>query len=180
LWLEEQQVPYGESAIAPEAPEVEGFNFVGWDTDFSFVTSDLAVNAIYENTDITHKLTLSVEGKGKIFFGIYNALGELQEVEATEPSYDLTEGAQFLLIAKADNGWRFDGWSDGETKEQHAITLTSDITLTAKFIEISDGVEEIENGKLKVESPQKVLRNGQVIILMPDGREFDVTGAEVR
>lgn len=179
LWLKDEQVPYGGSATAPEAPEIEDFVFVGWDADYTNVTSDLIVNAIYESTAVTHKLTLSVEGKGKLFFGIYNTLGELQEAEATEPSYDLTEGAQFLLIAKADNGWKFDGWSDGETKEQRAITMSVDITLTAKFVEISDGVEAFSTQPSAL-SPRKVLRNGRIIIILPDGKEFDTTGAEVR
>ena len=44
---EPQSVNYGEAAVAPEVPEVEGFVFIGWDTDFSQVTTDLVVKAQY-------------------------------------------------------------------------------------------------------------------------------------
>lgn len=41
-------VEYGSSAVAPEDPEREGYKFLGWDTDFSVVTSDLVIYAKYE------------------------------------------------------------------------------------------------------------------------------------
>ena len=46
LWSE--QVEHGHAATAPDAPEIEGYAFIGWDTDFSNVTSNLTVTAIYE------------------------------------------------------------------------------------------------------------------------------------
>jgi hypothetical protein len=44
----EQRVEQGGRAIAPPNPTRDGYNFIGWDTDFSNVTSDLIVNALYE------------------------------------------------------------------------------------------------------------------------------------
>ena len=44
----EQEVEIYSDATAPEAPEVEGFKFTGWDVDFTNVTSDLTVTAQYE------------------------------------------------------------------------------------------------------------------------------------
>lgn len=46
--LSTQQVQYGTAAVAPEAPEVEGYEFTGWDTDFSNVKSDLLIHPIYQ------------------------------------------------------------------------------------------------------------------------------------
>ena len=46
--LSTQTVGYGGSAAAPEVPGREGYTFIGWDTDFSFVTTDLTVTALYE------------------------------------------------------------------------------------------------------------------------------------
>ena len=46
--LSTQQVQYGTAAVAPEAPEVEGYEFKGWDTDFSNVKSDLLIHPIYQ------------------------------------------------------------------------------------------------------------------------------------
>ncbi len=46
----EQTVAHGESATAPTIEADDGWSFTGWDTDFSSVTSDLTVNAQYEET----------------------------------------------------------------------------------------------------------------------------------
>ena len=46
--IEVQDVPYGEAAVAPEAPEVDGYTFTGWDKQFDNVTGDLTVNAQYK------------------------------------------------------------------------------------------------------------------------------------
>ncbi len=45
--LKQETVPYGVSATAPQAPEVAAFMFQKWDVDFSVVTEDLIVKAVY-------------------------------------------------------------------------------------------------------------------------------------
>ncbi|TNF07387.1 MAG: hypothetical protein EP317_04845, partial [Bacillota bacterium] len=42
-----QQVLFEESAIAPENPTLEGNTFVSWDADFSSITEDLNVHAMF-------------------------------------------------------------------------------------------------------------------------------------
>ena len=42
-----QNVQAGAAATAPAAPEVAGYHFVEWDTDYSNVQSDLVVTAVY-------------------------------------------------------------------------------------------------------------------------------------
>ena len=51
--LSEQTVPYGQSAVAPEPPEHKGYTFTGWSRDFSNVTSNMTVFALYELTVFT-------------------------------------------------------------------------------------------------------------------------------
>lgn len=46
--LKTQQVTIGEAATAPSDPVRNGYNFIGWDVDFSNVTEDLTVTAQYE------------------------------------------------------------------------------------------------------------------------------------
>lgn len=46
--MDEQTVNWNEAAMAPEAPEVEGYTFTGWSEEFSQVTCDLDVYALYE------------------------------------------------------------------------------------------------------------------------------------
>lgn len=41
-------VPHGDTVTAPEVPEKDGKTFKGWDKDFSKVTSDLTINAVYD------------------------------------------------------------------------------------------------------------------------------------
>lgn len=42
-----QVVKYGESAIAPDAPHIPGKRFVRWDRDFSKVTSNMVITAVF-------------------------------------------------------------------------------------------------------------------------------------
>lgn len=41
-------VPHGDTVTAPEVPEKDGKTFAKWDKDFSKVTSDLTINAVYD------------------------------------------------------------------------------------------------------------------------------------
>ena len=42
------KVKEGDAATAPEVPEVPGWEFTGWDKDFSNVTGDMTVKALYK------------------------------------------------------------------------------------------------------------------------------------
>lgn len=58
--LDEQEVTYGSSAEEPDAPEREGYVFVGWDTDaYEYVTGELEVNAIYVPESEYARVTLN-------------------------------------------------------------------------------------------------------------------------
>lgn len=47
--LKTEKVQHGSAATAPEVPEKDGKTFKGWDKeDFSTVTSDLTINAVYD------------------------------------------------------------------------------------------------------------------------------------
>lgn len=50
--LSEQIVPEGTSATAPANPTREGYNFIGWDVNFSSVTSNLTITAQYESISV--------------------------------------------------------------------------------------------------------------------------------
>lgn len=49
--LRVEEVVKNGSATAPEAPVVAGYRFVKWDSDFTNVTKDLTVKAIYEKVE---------------------------------------------------------------------------------------------------------------------------------
>lgn len=46
-------VPHGETVTAPEVPKKDGKTFSKWDKDFSKVTSDLTINAVYDVNTVT-------------------------------------------------------------------------------------------------------------------------------
>ncbi|MBO5312977.1 MAG: hypothetical protein J6B29_03325 [Clostridia bacterium] len=56
-FIEIQEVSYGNSAQIPNwTPNREGYKFIGWSANFSIVTSDIVVTALYEK-DNTVKVT---------------------------------------------------------------------------------------------------------------------------
>ena len=103
----------GEAATAPEAPEVEGYNYVGWSEDFETVNSDLTIHALYQIK--TYTVT---------FLGLEGAVLSVQTVEhfaaALEPTVEPIPGYQF-------NGWdiEFD-------------YITGPLTVKAIFTTLSD------------------------------------------
>lgn len=70
--LKIENVNENETAVAPNAPTLEGYEFISWDTDFKNVTSDLNIKPIYEEKtyeviflDINDEVIKSVNLKHK-------------------------------------------------------------------------------------------------------------------
>lgn len=109
--LKSEEVEKGKSATAPEAPEVEGFVFKGWDTDFSNVQTDLTVHAIYEEADhpqVYYTVT---------FLGKDGVLLKNQTVKAGE---DATAPE-----APVVDGFTFKGWDKEFTNIQNDLTVNA-------------------------------------------------------
>ena len=68
--LKQETVPYGGAATAPEAPEVANFLFQKWDVDFSVVSEDLTVKAVYSPL---YKLSFNTDGGTMIADATYSA-----------------------------------------------------------------------------------------------------------
>jgi len=107
--LDEQAVDYNEAAVAPDAPDVEGYHFTGWDEDFEHITSDLTVQAQYE-INVYTVIFLDKDG---------NQIGDAQEIEhgsaATAPD------------APAVTGYNFISW------DKDFLEITSDLTVKAVY-----------------------------------------------
>ncbi len=63
--LSSDYVQYGNAAEAPEPPEHEGYVFVGWDKDFSFINANLDVYTIYREEG-TEPVQGDIDGSGEI------------------------------------------------------------------------------------------------------------------
>ena len=96
--------------VAPKAPVVEGYTFVGWDKDFTSVRNDLEVNAIYEQFKVKF-----VDMNGNVLFEDY----------LTNGAYTKEFPSDVLVI-----GYIFKSWEKDEIKNQ-----LSDIVVTGIFEE---------------------------------------------
>ena len=67
--LDIQQVPDGEAATAPKSPVRDGYAFIGWNADFSHVTSDLIVIAMYEHYSDLFGLSVEREEADRLTLG---------------------------------------------------------------------------------------------------------------
>ncbi|MFQ6862458.1 MAG: Ig-like domain-containing protein [Beduini sp.] len=63
--LKIESVKDGEKATAPAAPTIEGYTFIKWDTDFSKVTKDLVVTAVYEKLPVEEVVKPDDKGENK-------------------------------------------------------------------------------------------------------------------
>ena len=106
-------------ALIPDAPIVEGYDFVGWDKSFDIVTSDLEINALYEET-------------------ILEFIVKFENVDDTEYT-DLIVNRGEKLAKPNDpvkEGYEFVGWFTDETcvnVYDFESVVTQDLILYAKF-----------------------------------------------
>ena len=168
-WFAFGSVQYGKSAAwiieGKKIPAPEGYHFAGWDKDFDNIICELNVNAIFEKGQMFTVTATVNDAQG----GTVSGGGEY------------LEGTEIQLTATPAEGYEFKQWSNGSTDNPLTLTVTEDIELTAEFHKIGEGIEAIEQGtKNKEQGPQKVLRDGHVYIIMPDGREYNAAGAMVK
>lgn len=87
-----QTVEPDGAAVAPEVEAAEGWFFIGWDADFSFVSANMTVNAVYRQYSLA--VTLNANG------------GAVSETRRT-----LNSAADFArLPVPSRTGYVFDGW----------------------------------------------------------------------
>ena len=125
-----ENVTEGESATAPAAPEKAAdaqytYVFSGWDKDFSAVTEDMVVTAMYDK--VVNKYTVTFLDK------------DGNEIDKVEVEYGATAVAP---AAPAVDGYTFKGWDSDITN------VTNDMTVKAQYSKV---VEAATTGKLSVE-----------------------------
>jgi uncharacterized repeat protein (TIGR02543 family) len=118
--LKTQKVNYGCSAIAPADPTRTGYTFVGWDCDFSNITGDITITAIYSAN--TYTITFDARG-GTVGQGTKTV------------TYDANYGE---LPTPTRIGHTFLGWYDAEVDgtnitSETIVTTAADHTLYARW-----------------------------------------------
>ena len=107
----EQEVTYQAAAVAPDVAADDGWEFVGWDTDFGCVVSNMTVNALWQANSYT--MTFNANGgmgstSMTMAYGTalsaptvmrtgYTFNGWLPSVPSTVPASNVTYTAQWLI-----------------------------------------------------------------------------------
>ena len=118
--LKTEEVEYGKAATAPEDPNKNGFNFIGWDNEFNYITSDLIVKAQFEAKTLNIKY--------------YDGTTELD----LQPK-SFTFGSSFTLPTYSESGYSFVGWytdSDYTLIYNPDEAVSQDLNLYALLIKI--------------------------------------------
>ncbi|MBO5345434.1 MAG: VCBS repeat-containing protein [Paludibacteraceae bacterium] len=155
--LKTEQVEQGQSATAPTNPTREGYTFIGWDTEFSNVQSDLLVKALYvENgSDLVYFIVGFMDWDGTIL----KTEQVLQGQSATPPADPVREGYTFI------------GWDTDFSNVQ------SDLLVRALY-EQNTALEDIEEDATL--RPRKEMIDGILYIIMPDGTKYTMQGKRVK
>ena len=90
--LKTEHVEQFEAATAPADPTREGYIFIGWDRDFSCVTENLTVTALYEQIPGESYTVTFVDHKGSVLAEQTVAEG----ADAVPPAAPARSGAEFL------------------------------------------------------------------------------------
>lgn len=129
--LKTETVEYGKDATAPVPPTKEGYNFEGWDKDFTNVKSDLEVKATYNIK--TYTVIFKVDGV---------QVGDTQTIEHGKSAQAPSDPTK--------DGHTFKGW------DQEFNNVTSDLVINAvweaqKFTVIFVDENDQEIAKVTVE-----------------------------
>ena len=151
--LQTDSVEYQSAATAPSNPYRQGHTFIGWDKDFTSITSDLDIYAQYEmgeDYDMTIVFTNSEDNNSEIYS---------QSLTIKVPAAPEIVGFTFLY------------W------QPVAEPLTDTITIQAIYK--ADTLTSAPEVYVNPANPaQKLLRNGHVYILR-DGNTYTIQGQKL-
>jgi hypothetical protein len=128
--LKSTNVSKNQSAIPPKEPAMTGYQFVGWDTDFSNVTSNMIISPVFKR--LSDKYVITVEG------------GTLSTGETTgEYKFDMPVK---VVANEEDTGMKFSHWTMDGRKVSIDVEFSffmpkKDIVLTAVFVEETETVD---------------------------------------
>ncbi len=127
-------VPHGDTVTAPEVPKKDGKTFSKWDKDFSKVTSDLTINAVYD----VDTFTVTFKDGEKVL--------ETQTVE-----YEAAATAPDIARLSPPEGMHFAKWDKDFSKvtediEVSAVYEPNEYTVTFKNGETVISIQPVKHG----------------------------------
>lgn len=125
-------VPHGDTVTAPEVPEKDGKTFSKWDKDFSKVTSDLTINAVYD----VHTFTVTFKDGEKVL--------ETQTVE-----YEAAATAPDTARLSPPEGMHFAKWDKDFSKVTEDIEVSAVYELNEYTVTFKNGETMIKNERVK-------------------------------
>jgi len=120
--LSTQSVEEGTSAQAPDDPVREGYNFTGWDKDFTNITAETVINAVYSKIPdpvATGRLKIDVTGSGGFKISVNG--GNLRPQGTLYMNTKMPVGAEITVVANASAD-KFLGWMN----ESGAVVSVND------------------------------------------------------
>lgn len=125
-------VPHGDTVTAPEVPEKDGKTFSKWDKDFSKVTSDLTINAVYD----VDTFTVTFKDGEKVL--------ETQTVE-----YEAAATAPDTARLSPPEGMHFAKWDKDFSKVTEDIEVSAVYELNEYTVTFKNGETMIKNERVK-------------------------------
>lgn len=164
--LSAQTYEYGAMPIPPKDPEKisnaqYSYAFAGWSPQIVAVTSDATYKAIYTAT--LNKYTITFMSEGSVLSA------ELWEYGKT-PIY------RGKIPTKTDDEkytYTFNGWSPD------IVSVVADATYSATFTatEKPEAINAIFDDSTS--KPTKFIENGNIYILMPEGKKYSIIGEQL-
>jgi uncharacterized repeat protein (TIGR02543 family) len=135
-------VDYHEDATPPAAPSVIGYGFIGWDSSFERVESDLHIYAIYEPLEFT--------------VTFYDIDGDMFEIQLVNYGNDAVEPSGMEVV-----GHTFTGW------DQAFTNVTEDLDVHPVYTVNLHSVTFVENGGSDVDDLVDVEYGSTIIVPIP-------------
>lgn len=125
-------VPHGSAVTAPEVPEKDGKTFSKWDKDFSKVTSDLTINAVYD----VDTFTVTFKDGEKVL--------ETQKVE-----YEAAAIAPDTARLSPPEGMHFAKWNKDFSKVTEDIEVSAVYELNVYTVTFKNGETTLKTEMVK-------------------------------